>query len=394
MTAEIIIMNKRAVALAADSAATISGGKGRKVFNTANKLFPLGHNLPVGILIYNNASLFGFPMEIIIGLYREFIEEEVASGKAPYATLEEYATGFMNFIKESCRLSIAKQLSYERDKFIKRETKPLIKSICSIMKTELFDIKNVEENVKNFNTLLDDYACKSGLEQVNETNVEEVKARFENIIKEIIIHNVSDDIKDWVLKTNITKLVIISLLNCTSGIAFSGFGKNDLFPKTYRIYFPHILFDGNLSQNFKFTQITLNTNALITPLAQTSDIKTFIEGIHPRVRLQYYKIFEENVVPSIVKELCEKCDSHTKKEIENSIKGTFSTAFASIDNIRRQDFIDPILETTSMLEKDELASMAQTLVNMVSFRKRVTLELETVGGDIDVAIITRAKGFT
>ncbi len=36
--------------------------------------------------------------------------------------------------------------------------------------------------------------------------------------------------------------------------------------------------------------------------------------------------------------------------------------------------------------------MAETLVNRVSFRKPVTLEEETVGGPIDVAITTKGDG--
>jgi hypothetical protein len=37
--------------------------------------------------------------------------------------------------------------------------------------------------------------------------------------------------------------------------------------------------------------------------------------------------------------------------------------------------------------------MAETLVNLVSFRKQVTLEAETVGGPIDVAVISKGDGF-
>ena len=50
MTAEIAIMNKTAIALAADSAVTI--GRGKKIFNTVNKLFTLSKYHPVAIMIY------------------------------------------------------------------------------------------------------------------------------------------------------------------------------------------------------------------------------------------------------------------------------------------------------------------------------------------------------
>lgn len=46
-----------------------------------------------------------------------------------------------------------------------------------------------------------------------------------------------------------------------------------------------------------------------------------------------------------------------------------------------------------MLPKDELAAMAESLVNLASFKRRVTDEEETVGGPIDVAVISRGDGF-
>lgn len=46
-----------------------------------------------------------------------------------------------------------------------------------------------------------------------------------------------------------------------------------------------------------------------------------------------------------------------------------------------------------MLPKDELAAMAESLVNLTSFKRKVTLERETVGGPIDVAVISKGDGF-
>jgi len=46
-----------------------------------------------------------------------------------------------------------------------------------------------------------------------------------------------------------------------------------------------------------------------------------------------------------------------------------------------------------MLPKDELAAMAESLVNLTSFKRKVTLETETVAGPIDVAVISKGDGF-
>jgi len=46
-----------------------------------------------------------------------------------------------------------------------------------------------------------------------------------------------------------------------------------------------------------------------------------------------------------------------------------------------------------MLPKDELALMAESLVNLTCLRRKFTTDRETVGGPIDVAVISKGDGF-
>jgi len=75
MTAEVAILNKNAVALAADSAVTLRNPETQKVYNTANKLFMLSKYHPVGIMVYGPASLMGVPWETVIKIYREELHD-------------------------------------------------------------------------------------------------------------------------------------------------------------------------------------------------------------------------------------------------------------------------------------------------------------------------------
>jgi ATP-dependent protease HslVU (ClpYQ) peptidase subunit len=91
MTAEIGIMNKTAIVLAGDSAVTI--GDGKKVYNTANKIFQLCSRGTVGIMVYNNANWMGIPLETIIKSYsNEF-------GNSTLPNLEDYKKSFIDFLK-------------------------------------------------------------------------------------------------------------------------------------------------------------------------------------------------------------------------------------------------------------------------------------------------------
>ena len=46
-----------------------------------------------------------------------------------------------------------------------------------------------------------------------------------------------------------------------------------------------------------------------------------------------------------------------------------------------------------MLPKDDLANLAENLINITSLKQKITYQLETVGGFVDVAIITKGDGF-
>lgn len=72
-------MNRSAVALAADSAVTLSGSDSSssvtKIFQNENKLFELSRHHPVGVMIYNATTFFDVPWEVIIKDFRREIAD-------------------------------------------------------------------------------------------------------------------------------------------------------------------------------------------------------------------------------------------------------------------------------------------------------------------------------
>src|SRR6056297_4061946 len=98
MTAEVAILNREAVAIAADSAATVSDQTGQKIFSSANKIFSLSKHHPVGIMIYGNAIFMGVPWETIIKMFRKKL------GDKKYDSLFEYGKEFIDFLKNGEQL--------------------------------------------------------------------------------------------------------------------------------------------------------------------------------------------------------------------------------------------------------------------------------------------------
>ena len=91
MTAEVVVMNKLAVALAADSAATVSP----KVFNSAEKLFMLIPGRSVGFMVFNFSEFMQLPWETIVKKYRVWF------GNKDLKRLQDYAEDFISFLADS-----------------------------------------------------------------------------------------------------------------------------------------------------------------------------------------------------------------------------------------------------------------------------------------------------
>jgi hypothetical protein len=79
--------------------------------------------------------------------------------------------------------------------------------------------------------------------------------------------------------------------------------------------------------------------------------------------------------------------------IKHSKKECITTFLREMREFSRKNSSYPIVRAVAVLPKEELAVMAETLVNLTSFKRRVTLDAETVGGPIDVAVISKGDGF-
>ncbi len=96
MSAGICIMNKNAIAMAADSAVTI--GQHIAIHNSANKLFAISRCEPVGVIVYSSASFMQIPIEIIIKQYKSFL------GKKRFNSLKDYVADFMSYLETNSKL--------------------------------------------------------------------------------------------------------------------------------------------------------------------------------------------------------------------------------------------------------------------------------------------------
>ena len=413
MTAEIVIMNLEAIALAADSAITIDHGNSqRKVYSSANKLFALSDIAPVGILVYGNASFMGIPWETVIKEYRYNL------GNDTYDSLEGYYTGFCEFLRdETCsRFDEVIEIKFACDMVkiafgeIEREVEQLTRDVIfkESETTGVVDFSNIEGLEKEFrNQVVEKYVLRANeVKKVIDLS-KEFKEKFKDRIKEIK-KSVFEVSLPRGVSTKLTNIGLSSLEVFTSdllegpsiktGIAIAGFGDKEYFPSIARFSVEGII-DGKLKfkEDVELKSLDQQSSSLIVSLAQTDMVQQFMEGIssahlaylHDRISFamnNYASAFSsmvDQLVPSNNKELHDKLLEDLKNESESIINDIVSYS--------DEEFSYPIVSVVEYLPKEQLAEMAESLVSLTALKRRFSAE-ETVGGPIDVAIITKGDG--
>ena len=74
----------------------------------------------------------------------------------------------------------------------------------------------------------------------------------------------------------------------------------------------------------------------------------------------------------------------------SGIKKVFDNA---IDDVIGKQYISPLVDTVAYLEKEDMADMAESLISLTFLKRRMMSSEESVGGPVDVAIISKSDGF-
>jgi hypothetical protein len=97
MTAEIALLNRRALAFAADSAVTISDGTNSKIYNSAEKIFELSRRVPIGVMLYNTMEFVGVPLDVLIRKFRAENDKDFLTCRDACDAFLEYLCAFERY---------------------------------------------------------------------------------------------------------------------------------------------------------------------------------------------------------------------------------------------------------------------------------------------------------
>ena len=184
-----------------------------------------------------------------------------------------------------------------------------------------------------------------------------------------------------------------------TGLIIAGFGSEDLFP-TLVSFELHGMLGGSLKfVKREFVDIDRNGDrARVIPFAQREMVERFLYGLDEGLQRKITQ-FCKGAVPGIRRRMLEQLDM-SEDELAALTLSTEQAEQAFLDGLDTQSFDAIRQESQSEIEgmvefmpKSEMARMAEALINLTSIKRRVSRGMETVGGPIDVAIISQAEGF-
>ena len=416
MTAEIAILNKTAVALAADSAVTISAGSDQqKIYDSEDKLFELTYNNAIGVMINNTMDFMEAPLPVLIKRYRETAP--------PFLTVQHAAEHFLTFLNDFV-VGSPQRIQDESVAQTARNVFQLVNErVQEEIQSKLFEPDGQTLRAEHLDQ---PEALKEKIPEWAASAHDKFLGVFERayrLLKDAQFlgdgqPGFSPEQKDQVaaiaeelmpLASPAQRERAVSLLeeamrksgvggDAGTGLVVAGFGSEELFP-TLISFELHGAFGGRL----RFRQIEKvdidrdGEKARVLPFAQREMVERFLYGLdssnerkiggqcRSSVNLIGRRILEALEMPDADLELLRQ----TVREAEREFNSGLGDAFEAIRAQSRSEIEDMV----EFMPKPELAKMAEALVNLTSIKRRVSRGFETVGGPIDVAVISRAEGF-
>ncbi|MYA25208.1 MAG: hypothetical protein F4091_07015 [Acidimicrobiales bacterium] len=403
MTAEVVILNREAVAIAADSAATVAG-RGPKIYNTANKLFPLSAVEPVAVMFYGAGAFGPVPWETVVKEYRR------TRGAQSFETVAEYAADFIEHLSD---------LTQHVSRGEQRER---------VAMTALWELEMIRDVVEEQVTA----AATAGADLDEATIIERILDEINTTIEQleggtfvdglsaaIVGREIGNAVPDWsdfvaavfrdlptdarvVRRARVLVRMSLRLADRSpgsGGVVVAGFGESEIFPAL-----SHYLLDGVVANRVRahpgsHVRIDGNQSAGIYPFAQEDMVATFMDGVHPGFRLALDGFVDETVA-LLLERFCRLVEDSLPAAVYEQLQIEMQDARdwvtehvgSGLNEFLERNNSGPIMSVVEVLPKEELAEMAEALVNLTSFKRRVTPGAETVGGPIDVAVISKGDG--
>ena len=424
MTSVVGILNKRGIALAADSSVTRELNKDEKnrltkYIKNGNKMVRLSNAVPVTVMFTGNAEFLGIPWDVIVRRYRQ------KRGDVAHATVEDAMNDFFSFISQN---PVFWNQDYANG-LMRNLVDVIFKRILANMSNEN-ERSDLEEMVRptafkktfigNANKLKLQAAGYDKCPQYADYSIESFRRSIEDLVDLFFEDRTIDDNFNYVYerypKEVIDKIrpvfedalfAVISSgclsrylnANLSAELIFSGFGADQEYPSLI----PARVCEGyDFHVNYFYREddiicISDERPVAICPFAQVDVTKSILRGIHGKWS-EYVKERADEVLDPFSGCILSPGDDDMPDALMPILLSV------KTDDLQKKFFQDGM----KMLNKnqreweralkdydlEEMAALADSLIDLTGFHKILTFSQEEVGGMVDLAVISKVDGFT
>jgi hypothetical protein len=357
-------------------------------------------------MVYGNAAFMALPWETIIKRYRALL------GQSSFRLLSDYGSHFLSFLESSSDLfpnGAQESFCYDFARnWLQRLKMRLHKKLSQLVGPN-GSVRKQQFRSTFIDVLAEDISHLKGhprLPRLARINSASVTRRYGQVIAKAAgdeLEALSKLVQMRTLKSTCVQALLKDLYwSGDSGVVIAGFGSGQVLPslRCYRL-------DGIISGRLRVQQethrgfdVTRENSACVRAFAQSEMVGLFMNGFDEEFAEYLADFIGHSFVveyPALLGKLLEKDLSksrlsktlRTLKSLGQQIVSDYATAFSDYS---RGNHWWPVVEIVDYLPKEELAAMAEALVNLTSFKRHVTKQAETVGGPIDVAVISRGDG--
>ena len=381
VTSELVILTPSAVALAADSAVTLDN---RKIYNGINKLFMLSNEPPIGIMTYNNTRFLNIPFETIIKEFRLYSNNE------KFESLNDFQNGLNEYLKFITPKSDFK-FSFDQ------KLEDFIANFNSINDLD----EDLYQRMINFATPNDNITI-----EIYDSFTQEDLEKTREKLKEISETYKDKENYDIFIENFIKFFIWEKFVNNFTGIVLAGFERDKLFPSSIEYKIIYLYDEKFITCAYGENEVSLKKDGdvVVNSFAQSDVISTFLHSIDFNTKSQILNFFSEinaNYANKLIEMIQnnENIDDDSKQEVlkeidnfnENNV--SLNMEFVNFIQLIENRHVAPILRSIGALPYEELSNLCESLIKITSLKRKVQSDLETVGGDVDVAIITKGDGF-
>ena len=406
MTALVGILNKKAAVLAADSAVTVTNGEMTKIFNTETKLFRLSNHHPVGVMFYGNTEYMGMPWGVLIKLYRDKRKDK------SFDSIKEYANDFLGFLKAE------KRCNKEDDQMrhLVNEMTQVYDKIQANLNNMVEEAEQTEDNAsvdhdrivaQCFKELLQkakqvysDSGSNPGFEDYSIKRLRSYgKERFDELVdlcKEDGMPGVREEWEELFFDYFRSRVFYRE-----TGLVFVGYGDEDLYPSVVTVCISGT-FDDRLRYYFDeddSDDITTTNSASIIPFAQCDTMLSLMRGIHPLMLDTVIQKYEDSLEISKEKILeAAEAAGVTKSQLAKltdavNMEEAVEKYRQELVGYYRNTFIDGVVDAVESFNVEDMVDMAESFISITNLQRHISSSEESVGGPVDVAVITKSEGF-